>query len=586
MNSLVTRLFGLLVCVAVVAAIGATTSRDARAVLPVLPNTIQQWNKIAEDTVVASGAFQGEGEIYMGYVSLAVYDAVVAIRAVPSRMAQRSTHLRVRRLTQPLSRPRTGRCSAYFPSSCNPANATCMALGASLLTNYNLAMAAIPAGPAKASGSAVGLAAANSIIALRTGDGRLTPIGTTSSFETKDPGPGVWRLTPPAFLVPQTPWDGSVQPFLLKSPGQFQPEPPVPLTSQEWVRQFNEIKEVGGATSTVRTPQQTATAFFYTANVIRQFNIAARDLATARALDTRDTARLLAMVNTVSADALMSALNAKYRFLFWRPVTAIAGAGVCPGQPSAVTADGYGPVPGFDDGNAATVEDPCWRPLVTTPNHPEYPAAHGTNTSAMAEVFTEFLGTDQIDLNIRGFDAAGLARKLRRRAPLRHRRPAPRGGHQRKALGRPPLPPLQRGRRPSRTEGRALRSQPRVQTKQLILEARGVARARPSLSAQPASNFRSSSSTRRSGLNARSDSESPSAKAAGAPRPTTTIHGESPYTSPSKRVVTGRLSASCAEHDRQRFRALGRVQISPRRSGAAEPCYVRWQGISNSVLIH
>ena len=53
------------------------------------------------------------------------------------------------------------------------------------------------------------------------------------------------------------------------------------------------------------------------------------------------TARLLAMVNTVSADALMSVLNAKYQFLFWRPVTAIAGAGRLPGQPSAVTADGY-----------------------------------------------------------------------------------------------------------------------------------------------------------------------------------------------------------------------------------------------------
>jgi hypothetical protein len=105
----------------------------------------------------------------------------------------------------------------------------------------------------------------------------------------------------------------------------------------------------------------------------------------------------------------MSVLNAKYQFLFWRPVTAIAGAGVCASQPSAVTADGYGPVPGFDDGNAATVEDPCWRPLVTTPNHPEYPAAHGTNTSAMAEVFSEFLGTDHINLDIRGFDPAGAA---------------------------------------------------------------------------------------------------------------------------------------------------------------------------------
>jgi len=402
------RMFGLLlVALAVVVAVAGSSSPSAQAVLPALPNTIQQWNKIAEDTVVGSGAFQGEGEIYMSYASLAVYDAVVAIQGGSEPYGPAINAPAGASADAAVVEAAYRTLSAYFPSSCNPTNAACMALGASLLSNYNLAMAAIPAGPAKASGSAVGLAAANSIIALRAGDGRLTPIGTTSSFETKDPAPGVWRLTPPAFLVPQSPWLGSVQPFLLKSPGQFQPEPPIPLTSKEWARQFNEVKEVGGATSTVRTPQQTATAWFYTANVVRQFNIAARDLATARALDTRDTARLLAMVNTVSADALMSALNAKYRFLFWRPVTAIAGAGVCPGQPSAVTADGYGPVPGFDDGNAATVEDPCWRPLLTTPNHPEYPAAHGTNTSAMAEVFSEFLGTDRIDLDIRGFDAAG-----------------------------------------------------------------------------------------------------------------------------------------------------------------------------------
>ena len=403
------RVVGLFVAFAVVAAIGGTASRTAQAVLPPLPNTIQQWNKIAEDTVVGSGAFQGEGEIYMSYVSLAVYDAVVAIQGGSEPYGPAIDGPTGASVDAAVVEAAYRTLSAYFPSSCNPTNATCMALGASLLTNYNLAMAAIPAGPAKASGSAVGLAAANNIVALRTGDGRMTPIGTTSSFETKDPSPGVWRLTPPAFLVPQTPWLGSVQPFLLKSPGQFQPEPPIPLTSKEWARQFNEVKSYGSATSAVRTSDQTTTAWFYTANVIRQFNIAARDLATARALDTRGTARLLAMVNTVSADALMSVLNAKYQFLFWRPVTAIAGAGVCPTQPSAVTTDGYGPVPGFDDGNAATVEDPCWRPLVTTPNHPEYPAAHGTNTSAMAEVFSEFLGTDQIDLDIRGFDPTGLA---------------------------------------------------------------------------------------------------------------------------------------------------------------------------------
>ena len=73
MKSLNTRIVGLVVGVAVVAAVGAATSRNAQAVLPPLPNTVQQWNKIAEDTVVGSGAFQGEGEVYMSYVSLAVY---------------------------------------------------------------------------------------------------------------------------------------------------------------------------------------------------------------------------------------------------------------------------------------------------------------------------------------------------------------------------------------------------------------------------------------------------------------------------------------------------------------------------------
>jgi hypothetical protein len=44
---------------------------------------------------------------------------------------------------------------------------------------------------------------------------------------------------------------------------------------------------------------------------------------------------------------------------------------------------------------------------MTTPNHPEYPSAHGSITSAVAEVFTTFLGTNQINLHIHGFDPAG-----------------------------------------------------------------------------------------------------------------------------------------------------------------------------------
>jgi hypothetical protein len=226
----------------------------------------------------------------------------------------------------------------------------------------------------------------------------MTPIGVSTSFPTLPPGPGVWRLTPP-FALPQVPWVGNVRRFVLKSVDQFLPDQPPPLESQEWVEAFNQIRTYGAASGSTRTDEQTAIARFWSANVIRQYNGAARDLAAARGLNLLETARLAAMVNLVGADALMSTLYAKYHYLFWRPVTAI--------DPTAVIMDGFGPVPGYDDGNPATVEQSGWRPLLTTPNHPEYPAAHGVITSAMAEVFRAFLGTNHIGLDLHGFDAAG-----------------------------------------------------------------------------------------------------------------------------------------------------------------------------------
>ena len=88
---------------------------------------------------------------------------------------------------------------------------------------YTEGLGLIPDGPAKSDGQAVGLAAAMNIIALRSGDGRISPIGVTSSFPTLPPGPGVWRLTPP-FAAPQTPWVGDVRPFVLQRLDQVLPE--------------------------------------------------------------------------------------------------------------------------------------------------------------------------------------------------------------------------------------------------------------------------------------------------------------------------------------------------------------------------
>jgi hypothetical protein len=186
----------------------------------------------------------------------------------------------------------------------------------------------------------------------------------------------------------------NVRPFVLRRADQFRPSPPPSLSSPQWVAAFNEIKSVGAADSTTRTPEQTTTAIFWTANVVRQYNTLARSLATRLSLDVPRTARLVAMINEVGADAMIAMMDAKYHYVFWRPVTAI--------DPTSVSNDGFGPVPGFDDGNPATVEKPGWRPLLSTPNHPEYPSAHENISSAIVEVVSRVLGTDAINIDVQG----------------------------------------------------------------------------------------------------------------------------------------------------------------------------------------
>ena len=353
-------------------------------------NCVTEWNKIAEETLTVfhptPRPFQNEGLIYMAYVSAAVYDAVVAIEGGYEPYGTGVTAPAGASADAAAVEAAYRALIAYFPGQASR-----------LATLYESSLAAIPDGQAKSDGQAVGLAAANLIISSRSGDGRLTPIATTSAFTKKAEGPGVWRLTPP-FGAAQTPWVGEVTPFILQSADQFRPDDPPSLQSAEWVEAFNEIKRAGGITSDVRTPEQTATAFFWTANVIRQYNRALRDVVDTYGLSLVDTARLQAMVNIVGADAQIAVMNAKYHFLFWRPVTAI--------DPKAVTADSYGTI-GYHDGNDATVEQEGWRPAAgNTPNHPEYPAAHGSITSAMAEVFSAFLGTQRFNLVIRGLNPA------------------------------------------------------------------------------------------------------------------------------------------------------------------------------------
>jgi hypothetical protein len=172
---------------------------------------------------------------------------------------------------------------------------------ASLDAAYAASLAQIPDGKAKTRGIAFGTRAADNLIRLRANDGRNAPI-----LFTQPPAPGVWRPTPPAFAPMIDPWMGFVTPLLVNSATQFAPPSPPKLTSARYTRDFDEVKALGSATSTARTPAQTSTALFYSGLANVQFQAMLRDQVTVRDLDIVDAARMFAAADMSAADTIIS----------------------------------------------------------------------------------------------------------------------------------------------------------------------------------------------------------------------------------------------------------------------------------------
>ena len=254
---------------------------------------------------------------------------------------------------------------------------------AALDASYADSLARIPDGSGKAGGVAVGESVARQILALRAGDGADVP----GNYRPKTtPGDYV-----PTTLPVASQW-GSVTPWVIERGSQFRPAPPPPLTSAEWAKDYNEIKEVGGKKSTVRTREQTDIARFWTITGPQSWDLIVRQLAATPGRTLSENARLFALVETATADAYIAVFDAKYTFNFWRPITAIRNGDI--------------------DGNDATVREPDWEPLVDTPLHPEYPCAHCITSAAAAAVLRSEFGVGPIPVvTMTSPTAPGVERK-------------------------------------------------------------------------------------------------------------------------------------------------------------------------------
>jgi hypothetical protein len=345
----------------------AQEDTDAPDANPPGENVVLQWNRVLQETLATPGQQPATIFITRPYAMMhaAIFDAVNSIDGSYTPYIANV--------------PTAGRASQEAAAA-QAAHDVLVALFPTRATVFaaelNDSLNGIP--PFRAFlGIRVGRIAAQQLLAARANDG--------------------WTVTPPPYVLPTTPgnWQlapgntvatfthyPNVLPFAIGSPARFASNPPPAMTSDEYARDFNEVKTLGSATSTTRTADQTLVARLW-AGVnatptlpMGVWNNVARTVAIQRNNTTAENARLFALLNISSHDALQTTFAGKFQYGLWRPVTAIRRAD--------------------EDGNPDTAPDVNWNSLIGNPPYPAYPGNIAGVGTSQATILALFFGRDDI----------------------------------------------------------------------------------------------------------------------------------------------------------------------------------------------
>jgi hypothetical protein len=334
-------------------------------------DAVVDWNAIASQVIAAGGRPGPSTLVDFAVVHAAIHDAVQAIER-----RYRPYHVQIRGAS---GSPAAAAARAArdvllnrFPSQAPFINERYEAY----LVSHGLA--------ADDPGVAAGAEAATGIIRLRADDGAFPSAGAPFRGNEET---GMWRPTPsylqgaPAAFSPMAaPWLATTTPFAVKSSSQFRAKRPPELASDEYARDYNEVKALGALTGSSRTQEQTDIGYFWSDNTPVQWHRALRAVAGTYISDIGDSARLFALASFAAADAIMTAWETKIHYCYWRPVTAIQRAD--------------------NDGNQATEHDPEWKPLLNTPNYPDYSSGANAVTGAMTRTMQLFFDTDEMTFTV------------------------------------------------------------------------------------------------------------------------------------------------------------------------------------------
>ena len=335
------------------------------------PDPVLEWIGITNDTVLAGGTNPLGTSRVVALVSASVYDAVNGIDPdyQPLYVKPHAPHSASQRAAA-IQAAYAILLNLYPAQATNLANHRTASLAALALHEKPMAIN---------NGIAWGQTVANAIWAWRLTDGNSPappPFVGVLGIENTPAAVGAWRPTPPANASGAGPQFATMTPWVLPLPSLFRLPPPPALDSAQYATDLQELSIMGVLSGSQRTDDQSELALFWAGNTPLYWNRIAVQLSTNASLSFKQNARLFGLLNVSMADAAIACWDGKYRYVFWRPITA------------------------FRTGVGAFPADPTWEPWLDTstfvtpgtPAHPEYPSGHSTVSGSAAAILAAEFG--------------------------------------------------------------------------------------------------------------------------------------------------------------------------------------------------
>jgi PAP2 superfamily len=332
-------------------------------VVAAVPDPVLQWIGIMNTTVLAGGTNPLATTRVVALVSGSMFDAV---NGIDPRFAP--LHVTTEAPASASQRAAAIQAAFVMLVKLYPAQS------GALKAQRDASIAAIAAQESAASvtaGVQWGQRVASAFWGWRLSDGlspEPPPFRGVESLAGTPAAVGAWRPTPPFNASGAAPQFASMTPWVIIRPSQFRLPPPLALSSAEYLADYNEVRTMGVFDGSGRSSDQSELALFWAGNTPLYWNRIALQIAAARSLTLSQNAHLFALMNVAIADAGIACWDSKYRYVFWRPITAIR-------DPGSVNSDA------------------AWIPwLPGTPAHPEYPSGHSTVSGAAAFILSQKFG--------------------------------------------------------------------------------------------------------------------------------------------------------------------------------------------------